>query len=233
MRGKEPVGVPICVEPRITPAYAGKSLSSCPVRRFRGDHPRICGEKFPSLCKTMLPRGSPPHMRGKARQCNQWLQQPRITPAYAGKSRWFLRSLRPTRDHPRICGEKRVKDGFQGGSLGSPPHMRGKDERHEKPVFCHGITPAYAGKSAFPDVYTALIEDHPRICGEKRRKGGSYVPWRGSPPHMRGKELFKQPVQFFHRITPAYAGKRFGESMIGNIKEDHPRICGEKTKKIP
>ena len=49
----------------ITPAYAGKSLSLCPVRRFLWDHPRICGEKPERFFFIPKQLGSPPHMRGK------------------------------------------------------------------------------------------------------------------------------------------------------------------------
>ena len=46
MRGKEGQ-VRICgYEVGITPAYAGKSPASGPARRKKGDHPRVCGEKF-------------------------------------------------------------------------------------------------------------------------------------------------------------------------------------------
>ena len=29
-------------------------------------------------------------------------------------------------------------------------------------------------------------------------------------------------------ITPAYAGKSFSRPDIGPLREDHPRLCGEK-----
>ena len=34
------------------------------------------------------------------------------------------------------------------------------------------------------------------------------------------------------RITPAYAGKSGNEGGKYQPKRDHPRLCGEKTKKI-
>ena len=50
---------------------------------------------------------------------------------------------------------------------------------------------------------------------------------------MRGKGKYNVLEQQAMGITPAYAGKRltelFGPAGIG----DHPRVCGEKTKKIP
>ena len=34
-------------------------------------------------------------------------------------------------------------------------------------------------------------------------------------------------------ITPAYAGKSFSSAFGRKCHKDHPRVCGEKTKKIP
>ena len=67
--------------------------------------------------------------------------------------------------------------------------MRGKVNVHGAQRLKLGITPAYAGKSH--DLRTYELGP------------------RGSPPHMRGKEL-KRPM---------------GDASA----EDHPRICGEKS----
>ena len=50
----------------ITPAYAGKRLQRSCRTLPHWDHPRICGEKFCSVCFADASVGSPPHMRGKA-----------------------------------------------------------------------------------------------------------------------------------------------------------------------
>ena len=34
-------------------------------------------------------------------------------------------------------------------------------------------------------------------------------------------------------ITPAYAGKSDSINLAQGVSRDHPRVCGEKTKKIP
>ena len=50
---------------------------------------------------------------------------------------------------------------------------------------------------------------------------------------MRGKDKNDDFGVQQIRITPAYAGK---SSTFGRYKSqsgDHPRLCGEKTKKIP
>ena len=50
---------------------------------------------------------------------------------------------------------------------------------------------------------------------------------------MRGKEDEPQFIADFLRITPAYAGKSYIHLVLSRPKWDHPRVCGEKTKKIP
>ena len=50
---------------------------------------------------------------------------------------------------------------------------------------------------------------------------------------MRGKVFRFFRVLQFLRITPAYAGKSFSVEAATSENRDHPRLCGEKTKKIP
>ena len=86
--------------------------------------------------------------------------------------------------------------------------MRGKGTFGVDTSTTAGITPAYAGKSRFDVIPYFTLQDHPRLCGEKR-KNHKLDEWRtGSPPPMRGKgaPLLSVPVQ--SGITPAYAGKR-------------------------
>ena len=45
--------------------------------------------------------------------------------------------------------------------------MRGKGRSQVYHGRGSGITPAYAGKSKLVDVGKDVLEDHPRLCGEK------------------------------------------------------------------
>ena len=77
------------------------------------------------------------------------------------------------------------------------------------------------------------IQDHPRVCGEKRNDDIPDCLHLGSPPRMRGKAQGALDGTEVDRITPAYAGKSVFDVVIYALHKDHPRVCGEKTKKIP
>ena len=172
---------------RITPACAGKRVLHVLLRLFRGDHPRMCGEKaaFQRLHLAML--GSPPHVRGKDLQRPRQHRGTGITPACAGKSFCFRSSSVRTWDHPRMCGEKGSRYREQIYSLGSPPHVR--------------------GKVTFVIECPQLPKDHPRMCGEKVLLWAGLARSMGSPPHVRGKACLLCFLPIRTGITPACAGK--------------------------
>ena len=67
--------------------------------------------------------------------------------------------------------------------------MRGKGNADSVTVFSGRITPAYAGKSLIQTRVDLSVQDHPRLCGEKKRVYLSILNIIGSPPPMRGKEF--------------------------------------------
>ena len=249
MRGK--AGWPLCGLPciGITPAYAGKSQPWRSYSQRRWDHPRVCGEKRPAVDGKRPLRGSPPHVRGKVKDPVPVSALVGITPACAGKRSAQAGAPAGRRDHPRVCGEK-----FNSGSMlkqmgdhprvcgekivlvivfcslmGSPPRMRGKVMRKEILRIIHGITPAYAGKSAYLSPEDTAGRDHPRVCGEKYSWEKSTCKIFGSPPRMRGKAGLVQIVCRLRGITPAYAGKSHKVRLQAPGRWDHPRVCGEKA----
>ena len=151
-----------------------------------------------------------------------------ITPAYAGKRTAQSERYARERDHPRVCGEKIYTNLGEFLDKGSPPRMRGKAAHSERVEEFVGITPAYAGKSTTPGTTRTAEQDHPRVCGEKRRIPVRRTVWLGSPPRMRGKVFASPPAMLPTGITPAYAGKRGLPSQMRAPSWDHPRVCGEK-----
>ena len=167
-------------------------------------------------------------MRGKAQQGGRAKKKTWITPAYAGKSTTHPRAGTSLWDHPRVCGEKPSSAVTLMVTVGSPPRMRGKENRKWQIFADVRITPAYAGKSLNGWRKVKAAGDHPRVCGEKPDDAQDKRLDEGSPPRMRGKAGGLHVVHAPHGITPAYAGKRNSAGMQGSRNGDHPRVCGEK-----
>ena len=167
----------------------------------------MCGEKVAMVTTAVSTPGSPPHVRGKELRVETCFADNGITPACAGKSNLFVfRRIEP-KDHPRVCGEKVDLARMPASKPGSPPRMRGKGIVLVCVGHVHGITPAYAGKSAQLEGASPLAQDHPRVCGEKRDFSRLPPFLQGSPPRMRGKGERKRRHSNPRGITPAYAGK--------------------------
>ena len=86
-------------------------------------------------------------MRGKDSFIKFYRIRIRITPAYAGKRLKTQSQAACMRDHPRLCGEKKVLTEDSVIQEGSPPPMRGKGIFVLACDLNYRITPAYAGKS--------------------------------------------------------------------------------------
>ena len=97
-------------------------------------------------------------MRGKVVQAQAGGSRVGITPACAGKS--FAREilLIVSRDHPRVCGEKRRPSSHSHTLPGSPPRVRGKVSAGKILLHDGGITPACSGKSSIQHLTASLGE---------------------------------------------------------------------------
>ena len=229
MRGKAYNAIKNVFNGRITPAYAGKSKIVQHFGVTTEDHPRLCGEKLRKRFIQRTAKGSPPPMRGKGRVRGKSTRPSRITPAYAGKSSTEDRLIVFYKDHPRLCGEKSGAFLNITAVYGSPPPMRGKGCIRKFMEENIRITPAYAGKSYIQQFPRKFFWDHPRLCGEKQAMNTENENPTGSPPPMRGKALLQHILPRMIRITPAYAGKRSIPDCWCQCRQDHPRLCGEKT----
>ena len=108
-------------------------------------------------------------MRGKGKYKSLGTMGYGITPAYAGKRIKYRSLSYCTRDHPRLCGEKRIVQRYFVHSAGSPPPMRGKGlNRATRPTTC---------------------TDHPRLCGEKFILAVNVTLYSGITPAYAGKSM--------------------------------------------
>ena len=65
-------------------------------------------------------------MRGKQSVLMMANRHQGITPAHAGKTKYYDKLRYVNKDHPRACGENGNSTPLQVRILGSPPRMRGK-----------------------------------------------------------------------------------------------------------
>ena len=105
VRGKPPTAPPVPVGTRLIPACAGKTLNSHTRARRAGAHPRVCGENSFPAARGRYRGGSSPRVRGKLLHTPNRNPQKRLIPACAGKTKPLKHPTRPTKAHPRVCGE--------------------------------------------------------------------------------------------------------------------------------
>ena len=177
-------------------------------------------------------RGSPPQVRGKLTLVVSGAAGTGITPAGAGKTATVSIPTKLSEDHPRRCGENSRNNQPFGRETGSPPQVRGKHIAFFIKSGILWITPAGAGKTYVTIIDDYFTQDHPRRCGENSMGSKTFRAYIGSPPQVRGKHRAWCLSISACRITPAGAGKTIMCRTCTATTRDHPRRCGENTKKI-
>ena len=132
---------------RFIPACAGNA-SLQPVDSPRPTvHPRVCGERLPSLDLMKRFCGSSPRVRGTLTDPRIRYLHHRFIPACAGNALMSIASISSSVVHPRVCG-------------GTHPITIGEHE-----VF--RFIPACAGNAICRSMRHAAPSVHPRVCGER------------------------------------------------------------------
>ena len=150
--------------------------------------------------------GSPPRVRGEDKAQNK-ARRGGITPACAGRS---------------ACA---------CSCRGSPPRVRGEEIPKQEGTLRDRITPACAGRRLCNSEAVRLVEDHPRVCGEKGAARRSEPLTKGSPPRVRGEAIRPGRCCASPGITPACAGRSSPSTRYIRATRDHPRVCGEKAQR--
>ena len=150
-----------------------------------------------------------------------------IIPAYAGNT-WHS-GQRPIRrrDHPRVCGEHRMRGCWTRPISGSSPRMRGTLRTCGSSTATPRIIPAYAGNTQVHMAGRVPLWDHPRVCGEHNMSRAGLAVNQGSSPRMRGTLVRGLLGGRQTGIIPAYAGNTGSMHAATSKSWDHPRVCGE------
>ena len=112
------------------------------------------------------PSGSPPLAREGHTEKVFLIPYYRITPARAGRTFLGMPTVKPRRDHPRVCGKDLKIIKIQCQCLGSPPRVREGLIRCNSIVNNIRITPARAGRTSVFIKIQTLTKDHPRVRGK-------------------------------------------------------------------
>ena len=171
---------------RITPACAGTSTSETLHGTNYRDHPRMRGDKGALAKKFDATVGSPPHARGQVQQADRAADLYRITPACAGTRVRYTPYRPPSRDHPRMRGDKFTVRLLPVKLTGSPPHARGQAVFEDFRSVPTRITPACAGIRHCAPLRRHRYRDHPRVRGDKMGSWLAALSTSGSPPRARG-----------------------------------------------
>ena len=212
----------------ITPACAGKRPSCRRCTRYSRNHPRVRGEESLTVMVTVAFLESPPRARGRGNNNYHALPICGITPACAGKRHERRGSVRHIRNHPRVRGEEWSCSSRRCPAPESPPRARGRATFD--PTCCdrNGITPACAGKRACGGRRAEPVWNHPRVRGEEDVGVLRDSVVVESPPRARGRAVSDADAIFLSGITPACAGKSWGEDDGCRTGGNHPRVRGEE-----
>ena len=131
-----------------------------------------------------------------------------------------------------MCGEKCCRFQQLADLQGSPPRVRGKENTAYGCMNLSGITPACAGKSMAYLPLIRILEDHPRVCGEKELTIHAPKVVQGSPPRVRGKVCALSALRLKERITPACAGKSCSASWTVNLRQRITPACAGKSTEV-
>ena len=150
--------------------------------------------------------GSPPRVRGHARQPAETGGIFGITPAGAGTCDRSFPECRELQDHPRGCGDMLFLPACNDVKVGSPPRVRGHVHFISPFCFSSGITPAGAGTWGYFRSVHRTLWDHPRGCGDMVAPASLALHMMGSPPRVRGHGSSGRNARHQPGITPAGAG---------------------------
>ena len=93
------------------------------------------------------------------------------------------------------------------------------------------IIPAYAGNTTAAVKPDTCNRDHPRVCGEHSVVYARVAVVWGSSPRMRGTLHVGDAIPDLDGIIPAYAGNTHVGPSKRRRHGDHPRVCGEHTRR--
>ena len=212
------------------PACAGNPRRPCARRGWGPVHPRVCGEPSARAARKGSPPGPSPRVRGTRGSRIGPRAGERSIPACAGNPRCAWSACRPTRVHPRVCGEPAGAHAAARISSGPSPRVRGTPERAASPRSAAGSIPACAGNPWARAAWRTSRRVHPRVCGEPAEKAAERPDDAGPSPRVRGTLPQRRARGRRAGSIPACAGNPCSACTTPIRTRVHPRVCGEPAR---
>ncbi|KPI05046.1 hypothetical protein OK006_6805 [Actinobacteria bacterium OK006] len=168
------------------PAGAGSRAGTCGGWPAPREHPRGCGEQTTGSTSTVTLSGTSPRVRGAAHGHRLGIGVAGNIPAGAGSSGCPSTSAGTPREHPRGCGEQRLRQALRAAQAGTSPRARGAVTSSLSDSAGGGNIPAGAGSSRGQPEVSKSSREHPRGCGEQDTGQTWEPPWPGTSPRVRG-----------------------------------------------
>ena len=152
----------------------------------------------------------------------------RITPAYAGKSTPATVWAPSSKDHPRVCGEKK-RNNRQHRCTGDHPRVCGEKCAARHDLTCCLGSPRVCGKRFARPLVPPMVQDHPAYAGKAPAHVMLSVSSRITP-RMREKQIADQ---WATRIegSPRVCGEKFPLAVSDVLHRDHPAYAGKRLKR--
>jgi len=205
-RGTGLPGLPMGIQFRFIPAWAGNGPGHNHRQAGKAVHPRVGGERPSPSPLHFPPTGSSPRGRGTVKDVPGRDAPERFIPAWAGNGSGPKMMTSNCPVHPRVGGERGTARTPTCRSRGSSPRGRGTGpaDRHERPV--SRFIPAWAGNGARWNYHARTRPVHPRVGGERIDCIVPSVTPCGSSPRGRGTAVIAGINQRIVRFIPAWAG---------------------------
>ena len=110
-------------------------------------HPRVCGEHLGKVPPCAQGKGSSPRVRGTRLTESGKVTRTRFIPACAGNTNAPQCGQGTFQVHPRVCGEHKLYEHYNGSKKGSSPRVRGTRNLFTRWHYESRFIPACAGNT--------------------------------------------------------------------------------------
>ena len=166
----------------------------------------MCGERHEGTTFQARSAGSSPRVRGTLDVGSIDLIGRRFIPACAGNAGRIEDRTAAPPVHPRVCGERLLKNKVHKIFPGSSPRVRGTLDVDADARGNLRFIPACAGNAARNARLSSMAPVHPRVCGERSSIAFCARSHAGSSPRVRGTRCGRCASPAHPRFIPACAG---------------------------